>query len=729
MLNSSQERNQDRASTRRYWLVALVLWLTVAAVSGAALWHTHESSLEHQLRMTDLISLALTDEMDRGLRGVQDGLNEVRSELRDDKALLLTGSGIERLLNRCARIMPLARKVWLTDLDGRLLSASDSTPPPDLRSFRPSLERISDKTAAVSRPFTDPATRESLVALAVRLDGPGSSTTGAAGGWLVAGIPATALFGTFSVASPGKDARMAVFRDDGVRLVGVIDETVTIDEPTMAGILDGRPSADRPGIVVRQFADGSERLVSLHSLPQYGLKLVLTRDMSVALKPWRNAALAALAGIALLLAVLVVAVRRLASADAQYAEAHRVLQIQRQRANKFEALTTMASGIAHDVNNVLAAILGFGEMAQDAVTPGSSQARHIDKVMQAALRGKALLARILTFSRSGAHHVTDFELEPIVEEVFSLLESSPQAGVTLEHRFDVAGARLRGDPTQAFEAVMNLCTNAVQAMPDGGVLSVRIGRLRTDAPRGLSHSLLPAGTHIALTVSDQGSGIAADAMEHLFEPFFTTRKDHAGTGLGLAVVHGVVGEFGGAIDVQSTPGKGSRFTVYFPECTEAPAPQRPLPEVAHATGGRRLMVVDDDPALVMLAEEILGGLGYEPVAFNDPVAALEALREKPTQFAAVITDEIMPKLCGTRFTEALRPSAPNLPVLLISGCGGAFLASRARAVGVTRVLSKPLQRAELERALAELLPESLPESQPERESAIALPDRAPLSAS
>jgi hypothetical protein len=201
------------------------------------------------------------------------------------------------LLNRCAKIMPLTRKIWLIDRDGGLLSASDSTPPPDLRAFLPPLERMADNAPAVSRPFTDPTTREALVALAIRFDEPtGSISAASAGGWIIAGIPATALSGTFSVASPGKDARMAVFRNDGVRLVGVIDETVTIDEPTMAAILAGRPSADRPGIVVRQFADGSERLVSVHSLPHYGLKVVLTRDMNVALKPWRDAALAALAG-------------------------------------------------------------------------------------------------------------------------------------------------------------------------------------------------------------------------------------------------------------------------------------------------------------------------------------------------------------------------------------------------------------------------------------------------
>ena len=721
MLINSQEKPRESTSARRYWLVALVLWLAVVAVSGAALWHAHRNSLEHQLHLTDLVSLALTDQMDRSLRGVQDGLLAVRAELHDDTGLLQPGAGIGRLLNRCAKIMPLTRKIWLIDRDGGLLSASDSTPPPDLRAFLPPLERMADNAPAVSRPFTDPTSREALVALAIRFDEPtGSISAASAGGWIIAGIPATALSGTFSVASPGKDARMAVFRNDGVRLVGVIDETVTIDEPTMAAILAGRPSAERPGIAVRQFADGSERLVSVHSLPHYGLKVVLTRDMNVALKPWRDAALAALAGLLLLLAVLVVTIRRIASADARHAETHRVLQIQRLRANKFEALTTMASGIAHDVNNVLAAILGFGEMAQDASAPGTSQARHIDKVMQAALRGKTLLERILTFSRSGAHHVTVFELEPIVEEVFSLLESSPHPGVALERHFDVPGVKLRGDPTQAVEAVLNLCTNAMQAMPDGGTLGVRIERVRTGTPLALSHSLLEAGCHIALSVSDQGTGIDAVAMERLFEPFFTTRDERSGTGLGLAVVHGVVGEFRGAIDVQCAPGKGARFTVYFPECTEALAPQNPLPVIDFVPGGKRLMVVDDEPALVMLTEEILGELGYEPVGYNDPVAALAALRQDPKQFAAVITDEIMPKLCGTRFTEALRASAPDLPVLLISGCGGAFLASRAHAVGVTRVLSKPLQRAELERALAELLCE--------RKDAGALVFQQPLNA-
>lgn len=693
---------QDRTSAPRHWLVALALWLAVTVVSGAALWHMHKNALDSQLRETGLIALAQTDEVNRGLQGMQVGLSALREELRDGGLLSPTGgAGDGQTLSRCAKLMPWAKSLWLADHDGRVLSASSATALPDPQSFFPPLEQLAGNAAALSRPFTDPATRESLIALAVRAGG----STEAAGGWIVAGFPASSLLGTFPVTSPGTDARMAVYRDDGVRLVGMIDDTVPIDEAAKARLL-----ANRPSIYIHQFSDGSKRLVSLQSLPHYGMKLVLTRDLRAALEPWREIALGALAGIALLFVILVVSVRRVVSADQRYAEAQRALQAQLSRTSKFESLGTLASGIAHDFNNVLAAILGFGEMAHDAAPAGSNQARHLDKVLQAALRGKALIERILTFSRTGAHNVTVFELAPIIEEVLSLLENSLRTGVSLKREFDIPGARLRGDPTQAFEAIMNLCTNAMQAMPDGGILGVKLARVHTQASLLLSHGQLTAGDYLALTVSDQGIGVSPELMERLFEPFFTTHGERSGTGLGLAVVHGVVGEFGGAIDVRSTPGRGSEFTLYFPECADPLAVQDPLPKVRGTGCGQRLMIIDDEPALVMLAEEMLDGLGYEAIGYSDPVAALAALRENPQQFAAVITDEVMPKLCGTRLTEALRCNAPDLPVLLISGCGGALLASRAVAVGVTRVLSKPLQRSELERVLSEILPCAAPET-------------------
>ncbi len=241
------------------------------------------------------------------------------------------------------------------------------------------------------------------------------------------------------------------------------------------------------------------------------------------------------------------------------------------------------------------------------------------------------------------------------------------------------------------------------ATPACTVLTVSTARRRVNQVQAVSHGQLGPGDYLALSVADEGAGIAADVMDHLFEPFFTTRREHAGTGLGLAVVHGVVAEFDGAIDVQSAPGAGARFTLYLPESHDALAPEASTPADTPTGRGQTLMVVDDEPALVELAEELLAELGYEPIGYTDPTAALDALRNEPQRYDALLTDEVMPALNGTQLTEALRAFAPQLPVLLVSGYGGPQLAARAAAVGVTRVLAKPLQRGELAQALDQLL--------------------------
>ncbi len=677
----------------RPWLIALALWLALSAVAALALWHLRRDALSAQKRELGLLSMALTGEIDRGLRGAEEGLLAVREELLDAR-LPLSGVQARPALRTRAELMPLVRVLWLADRDGRVLAASDATPAPDLTSFWPSLEGLSDATIAVSRPFTDPGANEVLVALALRFDvAPGSG-----GGWILAALPATALLGAFTAALPAADARMAVYRSDGARLAGEIVDMPSNDEPALAKRLASQPSMER-----LRFRDCSEQLVSLQGVERYGLKVVFTRNVAAMLGGWREAALLTVATLAILLAIMALSVHMVQRAERRRSEAQRALQAQLARTGKLESLGTLAGGVAHDFNNVLAAIVGFGEMAQDAAPPGSAQARHLHKVLQAALRGKALVDRILAFSRGGARASTVFELEPVVEEVLTLLSASLRPGVVLERRFEARGARLRGDPTQVFEAVMNLCTNAMQAMPGGGMLSVQLDRLHVAAARVLSHSPLGAGDYVALTVSDEGGGITPEVMDHLFEPFFTTRGAQSGTGLGLAVVHGVVSELGGAIDVRSTPGHGARFTLYFPECADATDSAAPAAPISPGGAGQALLVVDDDPTLVALAEELLRGLGYDPVGYSDSTLALRALRDDPRRFAAVITDELMPVLSGTELTEAIRQFAPQLPVLLISGYGGALLASRAAAAGVNRVLAKPLQRAELARELAGLL--------------------------
>lgn len=679
----------------RIWLVAGLAALSLITVTAASLWHLRREALTSQARELSVLSLALTDELGRGLESVEIGLQAVRLELRIGELLPEIGEIVGKRYPHDLKL-PLASQLWVIDRRGNLLAASSPALAPDPASFMPGLQTLNDTDIGISLPFPNMANGEPSVALAVRYN----DHEGALGGWLIAALPVEALRGAFSKAAPTSDARMAVFRADGVRLAGSLSHL-----PTLGIAETPQPPGAGRGHDVQLLGDGRERLIAERVLPRFGLRLVLTRDVESALEPWRDVAWLASSGVMLMLAGLAAAAHRIARAEQRRQDSQAALQTQLSRTNRLESLGTLAGGVAHDFNNVLAAVLGYAEMARQDAVDGSRQARQLDQVLRAALRGKSLVERILSFSRSGARSATVFEVQPIIDEVLGLLAASLRHGVVLESRFEAPDLRLRGDPTQVFEAVMNLCTNAMQAMPDGGTLTVATARHAVRETQAVSHGQLEPGEYLALSVADEGAGIAADVMDHLFEPFFTTRREHAGTGLGLAVVHGVVAEFGGAIDVQSTPGTpglGARFTLYLPESHDALAPDATVPAMAPTGRGQTLMVVDDEPALVELAEELLAELGYEPIGYTDPKAALQALRSEPDRYDALLTDEVMPALTGTQLTEALRAFVPQLPVLLVSGYGGPQLAARAAAVGVTRVLAKPLQRGELALALDQL---------------------------
>ena len=687
------ESQNTSSAGARLAIIAAGLGIALCVGTAFLLWHLRSDAVDNESRELGLLSLALTDETDRGMQAVEAGLRALRGEIAEGR-LQPTSPDAAHALRTRAQLIALVGDIWIVDDDGRVLAATGTAPAPPLAQFFPALENLPQASVAASRPFAKAGSEASLVAFAMRL----APRNGAGPAWILAAMPAQALLGAFSVASPSEDARMAVFRDDGVLLAGEIVAPPRVDEATVA-----RRLALLKGTELRRFRDGNERLIALHRLPRFGIEVVLTRDLTIALVSWRQAARLTAAAVVFLLAVLAGSVVLVLRADQRRAAAQRALLAQKARASKLESLGTMAGGVAHDFNNVLAAIIGFGEMAQDAAPPGSTLARHLDKSMQAALRGKALVERILTFSSGGGRDSVVFALQPVVEEVLDLLAASMRPGIIVERALHAPGVRQRGDPTRAFEAIMNLCANAVQAMPEGGTLRVSLERVHVEAPRVLSHTRLQPGDYLELAVSDEGVGIEAEVMEHLFEPFFTTRKPQDGTGLGLAVVHGVIGEFGGAIDVRSEPGRGACFTLYFPASSElatgAPAAQRPPPQGA----GQLLLVVDDEPALVTMAEEMLTGLGYRVEGFTDPKAALQALRGTPAKYAAVITDEVMPGLGGTEFTVALKAFAPQLPVLVQSGYGGAMLASRALAAGAARVIAKPMRRAELAFVLADIL--------------------------
>jgi len=250
---------------------------------------------------------------------------------------------------------------------------------------------------------------------------------------------------------------------------------------------------------------------------------------------------------------------------------------------------------------------------------------------------------------------------------------------------------------------MNLCTNALHSMEHGGVLSVVLERIDLSESRSLSRGILAPGPHLRLTVSDTGSGIPPGVFERMFDPFFTTKGVGEGTGLGLSVVHGIVTDLGGAIEVTTKAGRGTTFEIWLPVAGEtgdsSREPARELPR-GH---GAVVMIVDDEPALVALAEEMLAELGYEPAGFNSSGAALQAFRADPQRFDLILTDEAMPDLVGTELAREIRRVAPSIPIVLMSGYGGSQLAQRAAAIGIIEVLRKPLQRRDLAESLARVL--------------------------
>jgi PAS domain S-box-containing protein len=378
----------------------------------------------------------------------------------------------------------------------------------------------------------------------------------------------------------------------------------------------------------------------------------------------------------------------------------RRLERQLRNAQRLEAVGTLASGVAHDFNNILGAILGYGEMALRDAPKGSRLRRDIESVMVAGERGRALVERILAFSRSGMAERVAVHVEDIAREALDQLAAKLPAGVRIQTRLRAGRAAVMGDPTQVHQVLMNLATNAIQAMPSRGTLQVSLDAVRLDEPRLATTGLVAAGEWLVLKVVDSGTGMPPEVLERIFDPFFTTKDVGVGTGLGLSLVHGIVTELGGAIDVASTPGAGSAFTVYLPCAGDAPEEQD-AEEKAMPRGSRqRVLVVDDEEPLVMLATQTLEYLGYEPVGFTSSAAALEAFRADPDRFDAVITDERMPGMSGTRLIREVRGIRRAIPILLASGYVGAGMADHAHNAGADEVLKKPLLARELATSLA-----------------------------
>jgi signal transduction histidine kinase/ActR/RegA family two-component response regulator len=375
------------------------------------------------------------------------------------------------------------------------------------------------------------------------------------------------------------------------------------------------------------------------------------------------------------------------------------------QAQRLEAIGTLAGGIAHEFNNILGAILGYGEMALATLRKSSQAQLHVQQIMKAGRRAQGVVDQVLMFSRRRARQPRPIRAQPAVAEAIEFIRASFPATLVVEARLDAEGATMLSDPTELQQVVMNLCTNAAQAMEGRGTLTVHLSAVHASGGLTLSHGSLPAGRYIRLVVRDTGHGIERATMERIFEPFFTTKAVGDGTGLGLSTVHGIVMQQGGALNVESRPGAGTTFEVYFPQTKGDVLEEHRMPEAAVPHGhGETILFVDDERPLVALGEEMLAAIGYEPVGFETGSAALAAFHADPDRFDLVLTDEVMPGMTGTELALALHEIRPDLPIVLMTGYAGPIRSHRLQAAGIREVLKKPLLSAAISLCLARHLP-------------------------
>lgn len=382
--------------------------------------------------------------------------------------------------------------------------------------------------------------------------------------------------------------------------------------------------------------------------------------------------------------------------------AHRIdkkrkdLESQLLHTQKMEAIGQLAGGIAHDFNNILSAIIGYTELALLEAENPQNLRRDLEEVLKGTNRARELVNQILTFSRKSQFQLQPIKTQLILAEALKLLRSSIPSTIEIKTDVDECCPAILADPTQFHQIIMNLCTNSYQAMKKrSGLLSISLKSevletIETDKPG------LEPGRYVRLTISDTGEGMTKEVQEKIFEPYFTTKEKGEGTGLGLAVVHGIVSSLKGAVFVDSTPGEGACFKLFFPTCEESEREQEksdlvaPLPR-----GNEKILLVDDDGVIVQMATITLEQLGYKVTSLDNSLAALKLFRENPESFDLVITDMTMPHLTGEELAELIHAIKPEIPIVISSGYSEAMSPETAHEKGITSFLQKPVKIKDL----------------------------------
>lgn len=373
-------------------------------------------------------------------------------------------------------------------------------------------------------------------------------------------------------------------------------------------------------------------------------------------------------------------------------------------AHKMEAIGTLAGGIAHDFNNILSSVIGFTELSLDELDKDSLIADNLQEVYAAAIRAKELVKQILIFARQSEEETKPIRIDSIVKEVLKLLRSTIPTTIEIKSKIE-SRSSVMGDPINVHQILMNLCTNAFQAMEKGGTLSVDLEDVNIDKT-GLSYDKkLAAGGYIKLTVSDTGAGIPDDIIESIFEPYFTTKPVGEGTGMGLAMVHGIVKKYHGEIFVKSAIGKGTVFAIFLPVTDKED--EIPLyRSESLPTGTEHILFIDDEFAIVSMGEQILRKLRYKVTTRTSSVEAIELFEERKDDFDLVVTDMTMPNMTGDELAMEIKKIRPDIPVILCTGYSRKISLKDAKNIGVDEFVYKPIVKADLAKTIRKVLDET-----------------------
>jgi signal transduction histidine kinase len=371
-----------------------------------------------------------------------------------------------------------------------------------------------------------------------------------------------------------------------------------------------------------------------------------------------------------------------------------------ERARRMQMIGSLASGIAHNFNNIISAILGYSEMVEPQLVRGTKSSQHLDEIRRAAERGRDLIDNILTFGRRRDARMRPVQVRTLFEEAASLLRASLPSGVELVIEDVPVDLAVSGEPTQLQQIILNLCTNAAQAIQHSGSIHIAADQKDIAASLLMSHGELTPGRYVRLVVTDSGRGFDESVARRLFEPFFTTRL--AGTGLGLATVHEIVRDYDGAMNVQSKPGHGSCFEAWLPAAMMGNA-TLVVPTMLPLGRGETVLVVESERERLLYEEEMLAALGYEPVGFEQSADAIAAFRSAPGRFDILLVSHASQIWGGLDLARALHELAPQQPILLATASTIDFDLDALAEAGVSELLRRPLVSAELAAALARCL--------------------------